>query len=49
MSCSARRKMDFVNPVRAVGLEGREFREKLNKSYPGYVEQFDASAPGAKI
>ena len=25
------------------------FREKLNKSYPGYVEMFDVSAPGASI
>ena len=26
-----------------------EFRDRINKSYPGYVDQYEASAPGAKI
>jgi multiple sugar transport system substrate-binding protein len=43
------RKMDFVNPVRASVWADTEFRERIAKSYPGYVEQFDVSAPGSKI
>lgn len=42
-------KMDFVNPVRASVWKDEIFRERLNKSYPGYVEMHDVSAPGAKI
>jgi multiple sugar transport system substrate-binding protein len=42
-------KMDFVNPVRQSVWKDEMFRERLNKSYPGYVEQFDQSAPGASI
>ena len=43
------RKMDFVNPVRASVWEDEEFRDRIDKSYPGYLEQYDVSAPGAKI
>jgi len=43
------RKMDFVNPVRASVWKDDEFRQRIAKSYPGYLEQFDKSAPGAKI
>ena len=43
------RKMDFVNPVRASVWKDTEFRERIGKSYPGYLDQHDASAPGAKI
>jgi multiple sugar transport system substrate-binding protein len=43
------RKMDFVNPVRASVWKDEEFRARIAKSYPGYVEQHDVSAPGAKI
>lgn len=43
------RKMDFVNPVRASVWKDDEFRQRIAKSYPGYLEQHDASAPGAKI
>ncbi|MFC6489386.1 ABC transporter substrate-binding protein [Nitratireductor sp. GCM10026969] len=43
------REMDFVNPVRASVWEDEMFRERLNESYPGYVEQFEVSAPGASI
>ena len=42
-------KMDFVNPVRQSVWANDTFRERLNKSYPGYVEMHDISAPGAKI
>ena len=43
------RKMDFVNPVRASVWKDEEFRQRIAKSYPGYLEQFDQSSPGAKI
>lgn len=43
------RKMDFVNPVRASVWKDQEFRDRIAKSYPGYLEQHDVSAPGAKI
>ena len=41
--------MDFVNPVRASVWKDEEFRERIDKSYPGYLNQHDVSAPGAKI
>ena len=41
--------MDFVNPVRASVWKDAEFRSRIAKSYPGYLEQYEASAPGAKI
>ncbi|TMJ43593.1 MAG: extracellular solute-binding protein [Alphaproteobacteria bacterium] len=43
------RKMDFVNPVRASVWKDEEFRSRIDKSYPGYLNQHDTSAPGAKI
>lgn len=43
------RKMDFVNPVRASVWKDDEFRQRIAKSYPGYLEQFEASSPGSKI
>jgi multiple sugar transport system substrate-binding protein len=42
-------KMDFVNPVRASVWKDDVFRQRIAKSYPGYLEQYDASAPGSKI
>jgi len=42
-------KMDFVNPVRKSVWADEMFRERLDSSYPGYVEMHDVSAPGAKI
>jgi multiple sugar transport system substrate-binding protein len=42
-------EMDFVNPVRQSVWDDEMFRERLNESYPGYVDQFDKSAPGASI
>ncbi len=43
------RKMDFVNPVRASVWNDADFRDRIKKSYPGYLEQYDTSAPGSKI
>ena len=43
------RKMDFVNPVRASVWKDDEFRARIDKSYPGYLNQYEVSAPGAKI
>ena len=43
------RKMDFVNPVRASVWADETVRGRFEKSYPGYLAQFEASAPGAKI
>lgn len=43
------RKMDFVNPVRASVWADEMFRDRLEKSYPGYVAMHDVSAPGASI
>ena len=43
------RKMDFVNPVRGAVWKDQEFRDRIAKSYPGYIEQYEASAPDAKI
>jgi multiple sugar transport system substrate-binding protein len=42
-------KMDFVNPVRKSVWADEMFRDRLDSSYPGYVEMHDVSAPGAKI
>ena len=42
-------EMDFVNPVRASVWADESFRERLNGSYPGYVEMHDVSAPNASI
>jgi multiple sugar transport system substrate-binding protein len=43
------RKMDFVNPVRQSVWDDEEFQGRIAKSYPGYLEQYQASAPGSKI
>ncbi|SMF21869.1 carbohydrate ABC transporter substrate-binding protein, CUT1 family [Tistlia consotensis] len=43
------RKMDFVNPVRQSVWDDETFRDRIAKSYPGYLEQYEASAPGSKI
>ncbi|MEM9581508.1 MAG: extracellular solute-binding protein [Pseudomonadota bacterium] len=42
-------KMDFVNPVRKSVWADAGFRDRIDNSYPGYVEMHDLSAPGAKI
>jgi len=43
------REMDFVNPVRQTVWDDEAFRSRIADNYPGYVEQHDASAPGAQI
>jgi multiple sugar transport system substrate-binding protein len=43
------RKMDFVNPVRASVWKDEEFRARIDKSYPGYLKQYEASSEGSKI
>jgi multiple sugar transport system substrate-binding protein len=42
-------KMDFVNPVRQSVWDDEEFQSRIAASYPGYLEQYQASAPGSKI
>jgi len=43
------RKKDLVNPVRSSVWKDQEFRDRIAKSYPGYMEQYDATAPHAQI
>lgn len=43
------RKMDFVNPVRNRVWADEAFRDRIATSYPGYIEQYEASAPDAQI
>ncbi|MCB2052907.1 MAG: extracellular solute-binding protein [Geminicoccaceae bacterium] len=43
------REMDFVNPVRQSVWDDEAFTNRIKSNYPGYVEQFQASAPGSKI
>lgn len=42
-------EMDFVNPVRNSVWKDPDFVDRLNRSYPGYVDMFEAAAPGASI
>ncbi|CEJ13767.1 Bacterial extracellular solute-binding protein [bacterium YEK0313] len=43
------RTMDFINPVRASVWKDEAFRKRLADNYPGYLQQYEASAPGSKI
>jgi multiple sugar transport system substrate-binding protein len=43
------RDMDFVNPVRQSVWDDEAFQSRIAKSYSGYLEQYQASAPGSKI
>lgn len=43
------REMDFVNPVRQSVWDDEAFQDRIAASYPGYLEQYQASAPGSKI
>ena len=43
------RKADMVNPVRTSVWKDPDFRERLSKSYPGYIEAYDATFPKAQI
>ncbi len=45
----AARKKDGVNPVRTSTWKDEAFRKRIDASYPGYVTQYEASSPGAKI
>lgn len=42
-------KMDFINPARSSVWKNTEFKDRLNKNYPGYFEQLNDSAAGASI
>lgn len=43
------RQMDFVNPVRQSVWADDQFRQRMDASYPGYVNQYQVSSPGAQI
>ena len=43
------REMDFVNPVRQSVWDDEIFRNRIAENYPGYLQQYEASAPGSKI
>ena len=43
------REKDFVNPVRQSVWSDEAFRSRMESSYPGYVNQYEVSAPGAQI
>ena len=43
------RTMDFVNPVRQSVWNDEAFADRIASSYPGYLEQYQASAPGSRI
>lgn len=43
------REKDFVNPVRSSVWSDEAFLKRMNDSYPGYVDQYEKSAPGSKI
>ena len=43
------REMDFVNPVRQSVWDDEAFQNRIAESYPGYLEQYQASAPGSRI
>jgi multiple sugar transport system substrate-binding protein len=42
-------KADQVNPVRQSIWKDKEFQDRLTATYPGYLEQYQASAAGSKI
>ncbi|MGH7121203.1 MAG: ABC transporter substrate-binding protein [Acetobacteraceae bacterium] len=42
------RKKDMVDPVRASIWKDEEFRNRMS-GYPGYLQQYDATSPDAKI
>ncbi len=43
------RKKDMVNPIRASVWKDPEFLDRMKQGYPGYIEQYNATAPEAKI
>ncbi len=42
-------KASQVDPVRQSIWNDKDFQSRLNAKYPGYLEQYQASAPGSKI
>ena len=48
-TCSARARWTSSIPVRASVWKDAEFRSRIDKSYSGYLAQYEASSPGAKI
>ncbi len=42
-------KGDLVNPIRKSVWANPEFKDRLEKSYPGYLAQYQAAVEGAKI
>ena len=42
-------KADLVDPVRQSVWDNQGFQTRLKDKYPGYLEQYKASAPGSKI
>jgi len=42
-------KANLVDPVRQSTWDIKAFQDRLNEKYPGYLEQYQASAPGSKI
>lgn len=42
-------KGDLVNPIRKSVWANPEFKERLEKSYPGYLAQYQTAVEGAKI
>lgn len=43
------RKKDLVDPVRQSVWNDAEFQQRVSKSYPGYMDQYKATSPDAKI
>jgi len=41
-------KADLIDPIRQVVWDNQDFKTRM-QSYPGFIDQFSASAPGAKI
>jgi len=42
-------KGDLVNPIRKSVWANPDFQQRLDKSYPGYLKQYQASVEGAKV
>ena len=42
-------KAKLIDPVRQSAWDDAEFKTRLKDKYPGYLEQYTASAPGSKI
>jgi multiple sugar transport system substrate-binding protein len=42
-------KAELVNPVRQSVWDNKEFQDRLNGTWPGFLQQYQASAAGSKI